>query len=168
MISQAHWENRFYLPILWDCITSLTSAQMSSELDDINDSFLAHSADDNEDLAFGSDGEGSDYKQRRVYFASHVNVTRSRMWLDEGSHEPSAPDVLGGLWHGFFYTPPPNWDHPPRTAGFETITPGISVFSPGLYVEFHTKGIFDMESKIWMEIIFYVKLTIAWEFPHKV
>ena len=27
-------------------------------------------------------------------------------------------------------------------------TPGISVFSLGLYVEFHTKGIFDMESEI--------------------
>ena len=79
MISQAHWENRFHLPILWDCITSLTSAQMSSELDDINDFFLAHSADDNEDLAFGSDGEGSDYKQRCIYFTSHMNVTRSRM-----------------------------------------------------------------------------------------
>ena len=52
---------------------------MSSELDNIDDFFLAHSADDNEDLAFGSDGEGSDYKQRCVYFASHMNVTRSRM-----------------------------------------------------------------------------------------
>ena len=53
MISQAHWENRFHLPILWDCITSLTSAQMSLELDDIDDFFLAHSADDNKNLAFG-------------------------------------------------------------------------------------------------------------------
>ena len=61
MISQEHWENIFHLLILWDCITSLTSAQMSSELDDIDDFFLAHSADDNEDLAFGSDGEDSDY-----------------------------------------------------------------------------------------------------------
>ena len=50
---------------------------MSSELDDINDFFLAHSVDDNKDLAFGSDGEGSDYKQRCIYFVSHMNVTRS-------------------------------------------------------------------------------------------
>lgn len=34
---------------------------MSSERDDIGGFFLAHSADDNEDLAFGSDGEDSDY-----------------------------------------------------------------------------------------------------------
>ena len=61
MISQAHWENRFHLPILWDCITSLTSAQMSLELDNIDDFFLAHSTDNNKDLAFGSDGEDSDY-----------------------------------------------------------------------------------------------------------
>ena len=54
MISQAHWENRFLF-------------------------FLAHSVDDNEDLAFGSDGEGSDYKQRCVYFVLHMNVTRSQM-----------------------------------------------------------------------------------------
>ena len=77
MISQVHWENRFHLLILWDCITSLTSAQMSLELDDIDDFFLAHSVDDNEDLAFGSDGEDSDYKQRCIYFALHVNITRS-------------------------------------------------------------------------------------------
>ena len=57
MISQAHWENRFHLPILWDCITSLTSL----ELDNIDDFFLAHSAGDNDDLAFGCDGEDSDY-----------------------------------------------------------------------------------------------------------
>ena len=79
MISQAHWENRFHLPILWDCITSLTSTQMSLELDDINDFFLAHSADYNKDLAFGNDGERSDYKQRCIYFALHMNVTRSQM-----------------------------------------------------------------------------------------
>ena len=34
---------------------------MSSELDNIDDFFLAHSVDDNKDLAFGSDGEDSDY-----------------------------------------------------------------------------------------------------------
>ena len=30
----------------------------------------------------------------------------------------------------------------------KTDTPGAGVFSQGLYVEFHTKGIFDMELEI--------------------
>ena len=42
------------------------------------------------------------------------------------------------------------------TAAVDAFTPGISVFSWGLYVESHAKGIFDMESEISMEVIFYV------------
>ena len=37
---------------------------------------------------------------------------------------------------------------PEESSPRSTNTPGISVFSPRLYVEFHTKGISDMESKI--------------------